>query len=470
MFGEGEIKQSKTVKIAFWYTFSNLLVSALSFISTPVFSRLLSKEEYGQFSKFSSWMSIVQIVITFNFSATIARAKYDYEEDMNSYLATLVAFNSATSLVVFVLVVIFPSFFEKVFSMDIRYIRIMLLYMFFYPSFSFLQIKHRIFRKYKFFAVFSISTAVLRTGISLVCVLFMNDKLYGRIVGDILSMSAFCMMLWIVVLRDGKQLKFEYIRYALTIAVPLIPHTLAGNILTTADKIMITSICGAEENAIYSLAYTISCLAAILWNSMNQAWSPWLYDNMALENRNVIKEKSRLFLGTFAILILGMLLIAPEIVWIMGGEKYYESRFLMPPVILACVFQFVYGMYVNIEIFVKKTFQISVGTMSAGAINIVLNYLLIPKYGYQAAAYTTLIGYALLCAFHYLMVKKGKKYDDIYDGRFIREVLIFLSFAGMIALVIYNNNKIRFVLILVYIVAFLSFILKFRKQIVEMIK
>lgn len=470
MYEKKEIRQSKTATIVFWYTISNLFVSALSFISTPIFTRALSKEEYGQFSNFSAWLSIVQIVLTFNFSATIARAKYDYEDEMDSFLATLVVFNNITTLVAFILVVVFPAFFENIFSMNSGYIKIMLVYIFFTPSFSYLQIKHRIFYKYKFCVLFSISTAVIRTGVALLCVLVMEDKLYGRISGDSLSMSVFCAMLWISILYKGKKFKVAYLRYALLIAVPLIPHTLAGNILTTADKIMITDICGAADNAIYSLAYTISCLAAILWNSMNQAWSPWLYDNMALENKKTIKENSKLFLGIFAVLIVGILLVAPEIIWIMGGNKYYESRFLMPPVILACAFQFVYGMYVNIEIFVKKTFQISLGTVLAGVINVVLNYLLIPIYGYQAAAYTTLIGYILLWVFHYLMVKREKKYMDIYETRFVLAVLTVLSFISMLMLLIYHYDIIRFGLVFIYVIIFLYFVLKYRKQIIAMIK
>ena len=464
------IKKVKTVKIAFWYTISNLVVNALSFLSTPIFSRLLSKEEYGQFSNFSAWASILQIIMTFNFSATIARAKYDYEEDMDSYLATLVIFNNITTVIIFTFVELFSSYFEALLSMEHRFIRILLIYMFFSPCFSYLQIKHRIFYKYKFFVAFSFSTAVLRTGISILCVILMEDKVFGRICGDKLSMSVFCVSLWIVILYKGKNLKLEYIKYALLISVPLIPHTLAGNILTTADKIMITDICGSADNAIYSLVYTISCMAAILWNSMNQAWSPWLYDNMAIDNKAGIRHKSKLFLGLFLVLIVGVLLIAPEIVLLMGGNKYYESRYLMPPVILACVFQFIYSMYVNIEIFMKKTFQISVGTVMAGGINIVLNYLLIPKYGYQAAAYTTLIGYILLWIFHYIIVRMGKKYTDIYDLKFILVALILISFISMGMLIIYQYIFLRYILIFIYLIVLFGFIFKYKTQIIRMIK
>ena len=113
MFKSKEDKQPKTVKIAFWYVVSNMFVSALAFISTPIFSRLLTKDEYGQFSNFLAWMGIAQIAITLNIGASISRAKYDYEKDMDDYLSTLVIFNNITTFIIFVLVEIFSEFFEK---------------------------------------------------------------------------------------------------------------------------------------------------------------------------------------------------------------------------------------------------------------------------------------------------------------------------------------------------------------------
>jgi len=463
-------KETKTVKIAIWYTISNLFISGITFLSSPLFARMLSKNEYGEFSNFSSWLSILQVVITFNMGATIARAKYDFEDEMNCYLSTLVIFNNITTLIAMFFAETFSAFVEDIFAMDIQYIRFLLLYLFFYPAFSYLQIKHRIFREYKFFVFFSISTAILRTLVSVICVLTMNNKLFGRIAGDIFSICLASSGLWVYILYKGKVFKWNYLKYALTISIPLIPHTLAGNLLMSSDKIMINSMCGPEQNAIYSMAYSVSSIVTLFWTALNQAWAPWLYDNMAIDNKKEIRTKSQIYLGTFAVLIVGILLIAPEVIDIMGGKKYYESRFLMPPVILAGAFQFVYGMYVNIEIFTKKTFQISFGTVVAGVINITLNYMLIPKLGYQVASYTTLTGYILLFAFHFYMVRKGGQFTDIYNTRFIFMILLTLSVSGLLLLLTYYHDVTRHLLLAIYLVILGIVVSKNRKQILSMIK
>ena len=77
----------------------------------------------------------------------------------------------------------------------------------------------------------------------------------------------------------------------------------------------------------------------------------------------------------------------------------------MTPVAMGCVCQFMYTLYVNIEQYKKKTVGMAIASVTAALINYALNALFIPKYGYIAAAYTTLFGYLVLFIIHMLIVK-----------------------------------------------------------------
>jgi len=59
----------------------------------------------------------------------------------------------------------------------------------------------------------------------------------------------------------------------------------------------------------------------------------------------------------------------------------------------------------NTEYYFKKTHYIYIGTMMAAALNVVLNIIFIPRYGYVAAAITTDISYLFLFVFHFLITK-----------------------------------------------------------------
>jgi O-antigen/teichoic acid export membrane protein len=459
-------KEASTAEIAFWYLVSNIFAKGMAMVSTPIFTRLMSKDEYGQFSNFTSWESIITVIVTLNLMSSIARAKYDFEGKMNEYLSSVLAFSNLVTLGVYLLVEIHRVFFQDLFSMDIRYIRMLFLYLLFAPAFSYLQVKHRIYRKYKFFVAFSISSAIIRTVVSVLLVVFSEDKFWGRICGYLIPVTLFNMVLWITVMAEGKKVSLTSIKYACRISVPLIPHALSGIVLGSSDRIMITNYCGSEATALYSLAYTISQFANLLWTSMNQAWAPWLYDNMHANNKQEIRKKSKLYLGVFVALVIGIFLITPEMILILGGRQYYASRYVMPPVIVGFAFQFIYGMYVNIEIYEKKTFTISIGTTAAAALNIFLNWLFIPKYGYMAAAYTTMVGYFALLVFHYVIVKKtAKEYADIYEDRFIFGMILLVIAIGAVSLLVYQYNILRYGMIAVYAVCLLIGLYKNRERV-----
>lgn len=463
-------ENATTARIAVWYTFSNVFVRGLAFLSTPIFTRLMSKADFGHFSNFSSWASILAVIVTLDFTASIARAKYDFDERMDTYISSILLVSNMVTLTVYLVVELNREAFESLFSMDIVYIRAMFLYVMFLPAFNYLQAKHRIYRKYRFFVVFAISSALLRTGIAVLLVVLMENKLLGRVIGFAIPTTLLNIALESYILSKSRKIDWNCVKYAAAISIPLIPHALSGILLGNSDRIMITRYIGAEANALYTLAYQISLVANLIWTSMNQAWSPWLFDNIHANNVSAIRKNSKVYLGVFSVLIVGVLLITPELMLILGGRAYYEARFIMPPVIMGCVFQFVYGMYVNLEIYDKKTFMISLGTVSAALLNIGLNALFIPRYGYIAAAYTTLVGYAALFAFHYLIVRLKVSYlSELYSKRFVFGILLALFVCSAAALGLYRVSAARYAVLLVYTVLTLSFAWRYRDRIKKLL-
>jgi len=105
--------------------------------------------------------------------------------------------------------------------------------------------------------------------------------------------------------------------------------------------------------------------------------------------------------------LLGCLMIAgPEIIRIMGDVEYQDAKYVVIPLLCCTYFTFLYTLPAAVEYYYKKTQLIAVGTMGAAVLNIVLNYFAIKSFGYQAAAYTTLIAYAAYFLFHYNIAKK----------------------------------------------------------------
>lgn len=459
----------KALKAGFWYMISNFVSKGLVFLTTPIFTRLLSKTEFGIYSNFATWQNLLMVLTTLELYSTIARAKYDYEETIDQYISTIAITGSVFTMICYAVVVVFMGFFSELFSLKPEYIHIMFLYLLTAPALQILQAKNRIFIQYKTASILTFLSSGVSVLMAIIMVYLANDKLFGRIFGQeaVLIVVNMCIYSWII--YKGRTFCKIQSRYALTIALPLIPHLLAGNLLGSFDKIIIEKISGTEKLAYYSLAFNCTLLARVLWDSFNQAMVPWLYDNLSKNNKGIIKKISRLYLAIFLFLAVGIMLLVPEVIFIFGGSSYMVAKYVMPPIIMGSCFQFAYSMYVNVEMYMKKTGTISIGTIGAAALNIPLNYIFVTKYGYIAAAYTTMVCYGVLMLFHYLMIKRDKM-NEIYDNKFSFTLLMFMCVVTILMEYVYQVEMLRRLLLVAYIVIIGAAILLFRKRIIVAIK
>lgn len=442
--------EKKVLKASFWYLISNILVRGIGFLTTPIFTRLMSQSEYGQYNIVLSWSSILLVICTLDLATSIARAKYEFYGEINEYLSSVLILSNISTMIFYVIVETNANFFMKIFGMDMLYIRILFIYFIFFPSFDFLRAKQRIYGEYKGATVLSLAGTLVSTIASVLLVCLLGNRLLGRMIGQFGAFIIIGILLWIVILFRGRSFKWKYCKYALMISVPLIVHNLSGMLLSNSDRIIIRELCGDKEVALYSLAYTIAMVASLILSSLNQAWNPWLFDSLYLNQIEKVRRYSSLYTYLFLGTLIGIMMIIPEIILVMGGKKYYEARFVMAPVIAGVMFQFIYTMYVNIELYLKRTVEISVGTMIAAIVNITLNYLLIPIYGYIAAAYTTLIGYGVLAAMHFVVVEKDGRYKGFYIKKtFLISLISILSFM-LLCLWLYNHRAVRYSLLGVY--------------------
>ncbi|MBR1531195.1 MAG: polysaccharide biosynthesis C-terminal domain-containing protein, partial [Eubacterium sp.] len=288
-----------------------------------------------------------------------------------------------------------------------------------------------------------------------------------RIFGSIIPTVLIGAVLFVLFFKTGKRVKISYWKYALPIALPYIPHLISMMILNSTDKIMVTKLCGEADNAMYSMAYTCGMVITMLVMTMNNAFSPWLAEKIHNNECNSIKAMSGKYFGFFAFCTVGVMLVSPEILMILGGQQYYDARFIVPPVVMGCVFQFAYTMLVNIEQAKKKTVGMSIASVFAAVLNCILNAVFIPVFGYGAAAYTTLISYAFLYTLHLLLVKK-LGYISIYNNKSIWLTLLTLCACTAVSVLLYSTSYLRYIITLLYIIVMIFVAIQFRKPIMSL--
>ena len=463
------MSNSTALKSGIWFTASNFIMRGIGFITTPIFTRLMSKTEYGDFSNIQTWMMIMLYITSLDLEASLIRATYDFKEDIDRYIHSLITLSILSTSCFGVITIVFRSRFITLFSMDNLYINCMLVYLLFCPAVNIFQNAERFQYKYKWTVATSLSISIGSSLLAVILVMQMKDRLQGRTLGYIIPTVVIGLIISIYYFIKGRPLNIDYWKYALQISLPYIPHLLSMYLLSNMDRVMIKRFIGSESAALYSLAYTCGMIITILVTSVNSAFGPWLAEKLSKEEYLSIKKMSVPYVAVFSVMAFGMVLITPEILYIMGGTPYLEAKYVMPPVAAGCLLQFVYCMYVNVEQYEKKTVGMAFASIIAAAMNFVLNYICIPRFGYVAAAYTTFAGYFILLIMHMWLVHKMGM-SDIYDNRRMFVIAVAASALMFISNILLDKNGLRWGLIVIYLIILIYTAVRNKKLIGKLFK
>ena len=369
----------------------------------------------------------------------------------------------------FIISLVFRDFFVGALSIGNPYINLMFLYLMFFPTITLFQNMERFKYMYKWTVAISLMVSVGSSLLSVILVLYMPNRLLGRVMGHIIPVVILGSIILIFYCIRVHKIELYYWKYALPFALPFIPHLLSMLLLGGMDRVMIRKICGAEDLALYSLAYSVGSLITILVNSVNSAYSPWLGEQLAKKNYTAVNKFSTKYVALFVYAAIGAILVTPEILLILGGQTYMDAIYVMPPVAAGCIMQFVYCMYVNVEQFEKKTIGMAIASITAAGINGILNAILIPVLGYVAAAYTTFIGYLCLMLMHMALVYRIKM-SSVYQNKRILIISILASALIFCSNVILKTRLIRYTILVIYLMIALTLLVRYRAVLREYLK
>ncbi len=466
------VSKRTLLKSSFWYILSMFLTRGMVFITMPIFTRLMTKAEYGDFSVYCSWQAILLIFCSLELYGTINRARFDYTEksEFDSYISSSLLLSLIITTLLFSLYLIFPHIFDKLFLLEKKYMYVMFAYLFTMPAFNMFQTKQRIEYKYKTSSVISLSLALVSPFIAIVLVVIMQneDPLFGRILGQHILYILFGIGFFVYFFLISKKISFSYWKYALRIGLPLVFSFLGSRILLTSDTLVLKHMCSSEEISYISVTHSTSHIVLILVQTLNYAWSPWLYDMLKIKNYKEIEKLYKLYLWAMILCTFGVLCIGPELISILGSSKYHEAIFVLPANILCGVFTVLTAQFVNVETYYKKPRYAAILTGSVSVLNVLLNILGVSLFGYQAVCYTTVICQIILIALHYI-VTQSMNVKSIISPKTLILSLFGTVLLIPIALLLYQNNIIRLcVIVLVFVSVVVVLILK-RKFIMQII-
>lgn len=452
-----EKRSSKALKSGLWYTVSSISVKAILIITTPIFTRLMSTEDYGISATFSTWFTLLNVVCSLNLWYSIGRAKLDFPGKLDEFVGSLQMLALLFTVAIGTLSFFFMGEVCAILELSRPLVIALFIYLLAYPAVQFTQAKFKYIYNYKGNIVITVYTTISTVLISLVLVLVLkNDRALGKSLGAVISAVCLAMGIWIYAIKNRFiKINFKYWKYALIISVPLILNSISLNILAQSDRIFITKFNGSHYTGIYSLAYSYAVLINIILNSVNEAWLPWFHDtfNDGLSEQIRKNVKPLVVFGCW--FGIGCIALAPEAIKVLGGESYMDGIWVVPPVTLGVVCSYIFQHYEHIELHLKKTWYISAGTIIAAVINIFLNYVFVQIYGFVAAAYTTLFCYFVLMVIHNLVSRYVLKVH-LYNDTFMYLALIGTCALSAVFMGLYNAFWLwRWILIVIVSAAYL---------------
>lgn len=453
-------KMSPTIKAGIWFMICNVLQRGIQFLTTPVYTRILSTEEYGFYSVFLTWCNITVIIATLSLPNTpYYNGMLKFKDDGYVYTSSLQLMGN---LATFVLAVLFTAIYPVIgaaIGLPYKLSILMFVVAFFNPAFLFWSYQQRLKYKYKALIIATLINSLLMPIIGIFLVISVGCGYEGLIYGYVISILAVGGFFYIKNLYRGRcKVKKEYCSYALKISVPLIPHYLSQIMLGQSDRVMINYYCGAGDAGIYSLAYQISLVMTILTTGINNALTPWFYRTFEKRGYSRIKQTINILTIIVAALSGIAMLVAPEIICLLGTKEYLKAVWIIPPVIFATCYAFAYGLWGTVLFCFEKSKQIASASIFGAVVNIILNALLIPKVGFIVAAYTTVVGYiAISICIYNFSIRACKKntvdFNDIYDLHMFRIVFIGLAIVSLFCLLLYKQKSmVRYILLAIILV------------------
>ena len=253
---------SAPIKASVAYMACNVLQKCILMITTPIFTRLMSTEQYGEVTLFNSWLAIVTIFASIKVAAGGFNAGMErFADRREEYVSALqgVAITATLSELI-----IFPVLFYKYVGgihAENFFVPLLFVYVLFSAPVDLWMGLERYNYRYRKVIAMTLFVVVLNPLIGVFLVSHAENKGAARII-SIVVVQALAGIIAIALnyKRGRKFFDKQCWSFILKFNVPLIPHYLATIVLSQSDRIMIERICGKSEVAIYGVAYTLGMI------------------------------------------------------------------------------------------------------------------------------------------------------------------------------------------------------------------
>ena len=448
-------EMSLPMKASIAFVICSFLQRGISTLTTPIFTRLLTTEQYGYYNIFNSWLEIIAVFTTLKLGGSVfqqALVKFDKQRDEIS--ASTAGLGTTITLLTYCLYLPFRHWINHWLEMDTLIMTCIFVASWATLIFELWADRQRNEYRYKPLVALTIITSVAKPLFGIIAILCTKYyKAEARIVSLVIVETLAYSWLLFLFLRKGKFFNKRFWKYSLALNIPLIPHYLTRMVLNQSDKLMIKYMVGYSEAGIYGLAHSLAWMLTLITTAILNTMNPWIFQRIKKKEFGRIGKTSYSILVIVMITGMGLIAIAPEIVRLFAPKDYYSAIWVIPPLVISVYFMFMYSLFACFEYYYEKSKFLMIASTIGGVLNIVLNYFCIKEFGFVAAGFTTLICYIFYALVHYLFMKKIIKNElestQVYNVSIIIGISLAFLVAAGIMMITYDLIIIRYCVIVI---------------------
>ncbi len=415
------------------YVTGEMSIKAIGFLMLPVYSHLISPNEYGILGVLNAMVAFLPFIFTFYYLYGYVR--FSVQKQSVEMVSTFVAMGFVLNLFFIVISIgLYYTILRFHYPTEFMYFLFAITATASLFIFQILQMYHRAAQMAERYLRFSLLYAVLTTLLNITLLLWLKDKisailLSGVFANIIVSIVAFIFMKELI---DIKQISWQLSKKVLAYTIPLVPGAIALLLYSQADKLILFQYVSAPELGIYTMAFTLGLSMSYIGSALFMSYQPMFYahasDNSSEKLTEGLKHTVFLLLGGL-ILVLMMIKVA----YLLINERYASGEpYAMIIALAYSLLAFTQLLELHLT-YIQRTSIVSFVYSIGGIFNVVLLYFLVQKLGGFGASLSLLLS---ACSMAILMYFLAQKHYYLPYNRLIIYFYFFVIavlFGGIIA-------------------------------------
>ena len=395
---------------------SKLLASALVFVGYASIFRYLGTTRTGQYQFIIAFVTLFSVVVDFGIQQYVIKKVSEHPEDSEKYLGNFFATEIVVSVVIYLIMALVATFahYDRIVTQGILTCGFGMVLCALSDPFTSILSGHQEMRK---IAVVNFFDSVINVSVMAITILLHRSVLFLVTVQIWMGIMHLIVYFQLIkkhvphpnLLRYVRMLDFKLVRRMLLAALPfgmLIGFSIVYNKI---DVVIISSIRGYSETGLYTAAYKFFDTMAFFPGVVSSALYPFFSSSLKAGNkevaRNALGTYTRYMIAIGLPIAFGGAVLAPKLMLLVAGQAFLPGYHALQILVFATATLFIYAA-VNSIIINQMTRAAAIVTFTNIFLNAIGNILLIPHFGFVAAAAMTLASEILQAICYFTIVRK----------------------------------------------------------------